>query len=277
MNTFANALFTLLFGWLRTLMQGIWSAVSAGTFSRFFTWLGDHWLWVAVLLCVACTVVDYFIWLIRWRPYLVWRSKMSRLVHRLKGGRLDSERRFSQGYKDAVPLDIPQDAPPPQEEEWIPEYRPEPAWQPQQDMYAPVQPTVQPVQEALPPQEEYAFPQTPAAQPPLPEQPVVQRRYFPRTTEYQVPPVYIPSPGDAAFRTDMPAARRKRRSDKYDRQRLSWHERLIGASDEEERMLDGLPPAVDREQAFHEPVYPAGQSAPYSSWQKPDSANRTNG
>ena len=52
MNAFANALFTFLFSWMRTVVQGVWSAVASGRFARFFTWLGDSWLWVALFLCL---------------------------------------------------------------------------------------------------------------------------------------------------------------------------------------------------------------------------------
>ena len=44
-------------------------------------------------------------------------------------------------------------------------------------------------------------------------------------------------------------------------------------------MLDGLPPAVDREQAFHEPVYPrpAGGDGGYYGWQRGPYPQQANG
>ena len=35
-------------------------------------------------------------------------------------------------------------------------------------------------------------------------------------------------------------------------------------------MLDGLPPVVDREQAFHEPVYPNRKASTFRSWTRPE-------
>ena len=85
MNTFANSLFTVLFGWARGLIQQVWNAAVSGRFSGFFTWLGDHWVWVVLGLILGCTVMDYLIWMIRWRPYLVWRTKMRRFLRVLRG------------------------------------------------------------------------------------------------------------------------------------------------------------------------------------------------
>ena len=48
MNSFANSLFSLLFGWARTLIQHIWTAAISGRYGGFFTWLGDHWVWLAL-------------------------------------------------------------------------------------------------------------------------------------------------------------------------------------------------------------------------------------
>lgn len=265
MNTFANSLFTLLFGWLRSLIQGIWAAAARGEFSRFFTWLGDHWLLVAVVLCLGCTVLDYLVWLVRWRPYLVWRTKLRGFVRRLRGEKVDSQRRFSQGYADAVPLDMPEaECPAP------PIY----TWEEQEADF------LQPQQQLSPQEEAYLPTEEPAASfsAPLPRQAESgpqPHRYFIQPEGYQPPPVYIPSRADGAFSSDMPAARRRRRSEKYDRRRASWHERLMASGQDEEAMLDGLPPAVAREDAFREPVYPQHGPQGYNAWQRPQ--NHTDG
>lgn len=262
MNTFANSLFTLLFGWLRSLIQGIWAAAARGEFSRFFTWLGDHWLFVVVVLCLGCTVLDYLVWLLRWRPYLVWRTKLRGLLRRLRGEKVDSQRKFSQGYAEAVPLDLPEEAPAPPAYDW----EQEAAFQ-QAEWQLPVQTPEPSLSEEIP-----GAPAIPSWDHAVDSAP--QHRYFAQPEGYQPPPVYVPSRTDSAFSSDMPAARRKRRSEKYDRRRTSWHERLMTASDEE-AMLDGLPPAVDREEAFREPVYPQRDPQDYDSWQRPQ--NHTNG
>lgn len=250
MNNFANTIFTVLFGWVRSLVGGIWNAVVHGELSRFFIWLGDHWLAVLVFLCLCCTVLDYLVWLLRWRPHLVWRTKFRRLLSRLRG----QDAAFSQGYEEGVALEL-DDEPP----------APAPGWAEAQEWQ---QPRPQP-QEETPPiwqQEENL--------PPPQEQMSYSRRYFPQPESYEPPPVYTPSRRDGGYASDMPAARRKRRSEKYEHRKKPW-ERLSVEREDEEAMLDGLPPAVDREQAFHEPVYPNRERQPYTAWQKPD--QHTNG
>lgn len=250
MNTFSNSLFTFLFGWARSLIEGIWNAAAEGKYSAFFVWLGDHWLLVVILLCLLCTAADFLVWMIRWRPYLVWRTKLRRLMRRLRGEKVDSQRRFSQGYEDAVPLDLnPAEA---EETAWQPEYEaaPEQAWQAENPAYA----DYDAAQEPLP--EEYM--PIPPAQEDLPPQ--------------EAPPVYPemqPETPETISDPDDAAPRRRRRREQREKFRFSWHERLLATDDEDEGMLDGLPPVVDKQQAFHEPVYPAQQGV-YTGWRRPN-------
>lgn len=236
MNTFANSLFALLFGWARSLIQGIWNAAADGKLSGFFTWLGDHWMLVAAVLCLGCTAIDFLVWMIRWRPYLLWRTKWRRFRRLLRGEKVDSQRRFSQGYQEGVDLHLP-DLPP--------------------------------VYEG--PEEYGEMPESPAPVPAYAPSPLAE----PLPEEFLSPTV-APAPSYDPYRpAESPAAMRRRRSDKHAPRRVSWHERLTASQDEDEGMIDGLPPAVSREEAFHEPVYPADQGV-YTGWKRPHT-NQTNG
>lgn len=259
MNSFANSTFTLLFGWARSLIQRVWTSAVTGQYSGFFTWLGDHWLWVVLFLCLGCTAMDFLIWLIRWRPYLVWRTRMRQWGRWLRGQRVrtdkTSRRQFERGYRDGVTLDLPQQEEPAQpREEWMPgeEWRQPAAWQPEE-----------PATDAQEP--ETVLPDDAALQ----AQDSVRRRRFAPTADYELPPVEPAGWANSAYSTDLPAARRKRRSDKYDKNRASWREKLVRNRDDDEGMLDGLPPAVDRQQAFHEPVYPNQANPDGDAWQRP--------
>ena len=120
MNSFANSVFTALFGWARSLIQNLWTAATSGGLSGFFTWLGDHWLMAALILAIVGTVIDLVIWLIRWRPYLAWRTRLRRIFHKA-GAQTVGERRFDKGYQGGIALDMPvQEAPDEQaeQEEW---------------------------------------------------------------------------------------------------------------------------------------------------------------
>ena len=251
MNTFAHSLFTLLFGWARGLIRQVWNAALSGRFSAFFTWLGDHWLWVALGLVLGCTVMDYLIWLIRWRPYLLWRAFFRRAFRFF---RLNS-RQFEKGYESSVGIQVtPEKEKEPQEEVWTEE-----AWAPPEPPPAEA-PAVEPAFS-------FSAEQEPRA------------RQFTPPLSYEAPPLYASARQvTSSFTAEMPVARRRRRSEKYERRRQEWRDRLINGDVRDYEMLDGLPPAVDRQQAFHEPVYPrqnTGGEDPYSAWQRPEDGGGT--
>ena len=254
MNTFANSLFSVLFGWARGLIRRLWDDAVAGQFSGFFIWLGDHWLWVALGLILGCTAMYYLIWLIRWRPYLLWRAFFRRVSRFFHG----ENRQFKQGYQNSAGIqaapDREQDA---QEEIW-----PEEAWdQPQ------------------PPAEEYHVPE-PFFSDTKEKEP--RARQFTPPQAYEAPPLFASARQlTGSFSAEMPVARRRRRSEKYERRRQEWRDRLINGDAQDYEMLDGLPPVVDRQQAFHEPVYPrknTGGDDVYAAWQRPaGGSGNTNG
>lgn len=108
MNAFADSLFSICFGWLRSLVQNLWAGIVGGDFSSFFAWLGDNWLWLTVFLVLLATALDLIIWMIRWRPYLVWRTKWRRFVRWLRHEKAAEEAQaFSQGYQDGPDLGFP--------------------------------------------------------------------------------------------------------------------------------------------------------------------------
>ncbi|MBR6186418.1 MAG: hypothetical protein IKQ41_09180 [Clostridia bacterium] len=267
MNTFANSLFSLLFGWAKNLIRRVWTGASTGAYGGFFTWLGDHWMWVVLLLCIAGTLLDFTVWMIRWRPYLVWRTNIRKLKRRLHLGNIENSRNFKRGYAGGIELDMlpPQETQPARWEEGdgaaafdaYPPQPPEPVYQ----QPAALAPSMGPVGETpVYAQDEAVFQENESRQ-----------RQFTPAQSYEAPPMFPSTRYNAAFATDLPAARRKRRSDKYERKKPVWADKLIGG-DEEDGLLDGLPPAVDRQQAFHEPVYPVKPqpSAPYAAWQRPE-------
>ena len=233
MNAFANALFTFLFSWMRAVVQGVWSAVASGRFARFFTWLGDSWLWVALFLCLLCTAMDYLIWLIRWRPYWVWKTKWRQFKRRLRGG----NRRFDRGYDTGVGLELPPEPP-----------RAEPSAWAEQAAFQQAQPLPAPPRYDAPPERESAY--SAAGLP----------------AEAWTPPAVSAAPENAA-------PYRRRRSEKHAR-RFHWTERFAAREEDDQAMLDGLPPAVDREQAFHAPVYPQRPPQQKSGWYPPANKRR---
>lgn len=105
MNAFANTLFSLLLSWVKGLVQSVWGMFSGGA-DGFFVWLGDHWLGLVVFICLLGAAADLMVWLLRWRPDLVWRTKVRRFRARLGGQEMDNrdQQDFYRGYEEAVDM-----------------------------------------------------------------------------------------------------------------------------------------------------------------------------
>lgn len=269
MNTFANWLFSMLLGWTGTFANGIWNTVmnESGGFSDFFS---RFWLPVVVILIIAGTVLDFAVWLIRWRPYLVWRSWLAshrrRREVRAAAQTLDSaqmDERTMSTIADWV--QTPQDQSPvygmdfdggqawssqtyqqpePVNEGWEaqPQWaaQPEPELPPEQPVYFSVGPM--PAGEAPPDQ---AFYEVPKAAFGSTEEGWVQ----PGSMEVEAQPEPVPQP-----RRRRSQRQRERAAGRF----LSGLRDRLAQQDAEETMLDGLPAPIRQEDAFHEAVYPQG-------------------
>ena len=80
MGGIADSLFTLLMGWVRALVSGIWALFSADH-TTILEFLGKHWLSIAGVLIAAGLVIDWLVWLVRWQPYHLWARRVRRLLH----------------------------------------------------------------------------------------------------------------------------------------------------------------------------------------------------
>lgn len=85
MGSFADTILSGLFSWLQALINWAWALIDQGG-SAFGAWLLRNWLPLTLLLIIAGLVADWIIWMIRWRPYHVWGTRLRRLS-RLLGRR----------------------------------------------------------------------------------------------------------------------------------------------------------------------------------------------
>jgi len=76
-----------LFSWLRSLASIVWSMINSEQTGSGVTWLSENWWILIACIAAAGIIIDYLVWLIRWRPYYVWRSTIRRYAHRLKNGK----------------------------------------------------------------------------------------------------------------------------------------------------------------------------------------------
>ena len=78
MGSFANTLFTILLGWLRGAVSAVWTAFTSEQGNTFLTWIGNHWIPIALILCVIGLAADLCVYLLRWKPFVVWKSFLFR-------------------------------------------------------------------------------------------------------------------------------------------------------------------------------------------------------
>ncbi|MCH5286297.1 MAG: hypothetical protein J1E43_02655 [Christensenellaceae bacterium] len=79
MGNFANTLFSSLLGWLRSAAAWLWSFLNDPESGGFIVWMADNWLPLIILLCAACMLIDFLVYLLRWQPYKVWASFFRRV------------------------------------------------------------------------------------------------------------------------------------------------------------------------------------------------------
>ena len=77
MGSFANSLFTILLGWLQSVVSAVWLALTSEKDNTFLVWIGNHWILIAGILCITGMVVDLCVYFARWKPYRVWKSFVS--------------------------------------------------------------------------------------------------------------------------------------------------------------------------------------------------------
>lgn len=288
MNIIADRLFALLLGWTGSLFNGLWNLITneAGAFAGF---LRNFWLPMILILLLFGTVVDYVIWLIRWRPYYVWSSWLRRVIGKR---RLHQTKSYMEDL-DHSPLDLPEyqgvaEGQPGVYDEPIyfdfqaPYMEEEPfedggeAWQPmnlQEEAYQPELPV-----EDVPPAFVPSLPwenvrEVPIATFPQPEEEVVPEGFIPYEPPLQdtLPPMPV---FEEPYHPDDLALAEAQQAEKPGEEQLSLRRRRVDArrrragnvlktirqtifdDPDAEEAAASLEPPVNPEAAFHKPYYP---------------------
>ena len=232
MNAFADILLSLLLGWMKGLTQLLWSFFADGGSGGFLPWLGDHWLTLVVILCIAGVAADIAAW--------VQRRRLAKKAGRAGDGRHASESESTWGFEQPFGDSLDMKGLAGQEE-----YEPR-----AEEADMPVFPHVErkPVRENA---EKTFFPVRSAWEP-RPEPDYAEEGAVPEpVAEPYIPAENRPASGETETR--------RRRRDKHEGQRRRLFSRvppLIQSDEQEDGMLDGLPPMIDKNEAFHKPVYP---------------------
>ena len=305
MGSFANSLFTLMLGWLQSAASALWSALTNEGKGSFFQWIGRSWPVIVVILCVIGLAVDLGVYLLRWRPFKVWKSFFARMRHSKKikneyddeegeSGfdyeqdeydpeplppmnphyRRGHERGMRQEYYESAPLS-PRELRNRQEADLN-------RWQedePEEEAYIPdEQPVITNAGYSVPADSPYRRP----AEPPFQQQPPARQntdsnrrspeegyaeqapvslnyntyQHAPepdyRAYQEQMPPMNVPPQYDMP--PEIPEARTMQRKRK---RRLNVGE-LFSDREDDVFEFDAPQDLIDRNQAYHKPVYPRG-------------------
>ena len=52
MGSFANSVFSVLLGWIRTAVNEFWNILSSGEGGGMLAWIGENWKALTLILCL---------------------------------------------------------------------------------------------------------------------------------------------------------------------------------------------------------------------------------
>lgn len=135
MNSIVNTLLSVLLGWIRTLINNVWTLLRSEDGSALFRFLQEHWLAIVIAVCAVCVLVDLAVYFFRWRPDYIWATRLRRIRRR-------REQRKAKHSRRAEPQEAPYE---PSGREMPPAADPYAAYAPPQSAVPPAY--QQPVQE----------------------------------------------------------------------------------------------------------------------------------
>jgi len=115
MNGFANAILSLLLGWLRSVFNAVWVVLGSDGGGDALRFLRENWQLVFLILCVGGFVVDRVIYWIRWRPDYVWaarRERRRRMSEEAEYETAQAPRTFDAYRQYPQSFSLPEDEPP---------------------------------------------------------------------------------------------------------------------------------------------------------------------
>ena len=121
MGTLADSLFNVLMSWVRALVNSIWALFTTDHMTL-LEFLGKNWVILVVIMLAAGLVMDWLVWLVRWKPYHLWARRVRRFLH-LPSPEEEEEEERKQRKKakrqPSAPVEEEQwDEP--EEEQWLP-------------------------------------------------------------------------------------------------------------------------------------------------------------
>ena len=84
MGGFAQICIKLMIGWLETAVSQVWKFFTRPDEGGLLAWIGQHWLAILIVLCVIGVLTDLIVYLFRWKPVEVWKSWLRRIRQQKK-------------------------------------------------------------------------------------------------------------------------------------------------------------------------------------------------
>lgn len=251
MGSFASSLFSVMLSWIRGAVSYGWQAVSTEQGGSLIQWLAQHWLSLAIILCLIGMVTDTVVHLFRWQPYKVWASFFRRITGQVE------EETFATDRPRARLI----------HRHWV---------------YADGTARTEAVeQDELPPEEAHPWQDVAPTLPRYDLDDAAYRQQFARPQEQAVPTAGLedyPQPNVASPQEEIeePVEAERRQTMPRPKRRLSREstraafQQLFVNHDEDELDLRYKPaqPAVDKAQAYNKPYYPP-------QWKPPAEAGDT--
>ena len=247
MGSFANTLFRVMLGWLQGIVSAVWSAFTSEKGGSLLTWIGKYWIPIAAVLCIIGLVSDLGIYIVRWKPYKVWKSFFFRNKEEEEPvperRRLENERPVRRReYAAPVQRESVQKTPEIPDPESEEAYRAADfsRWEPEA------------------PKEEKAY-QAPRES--VPVTVTAAGYHVPADSPYRRPQQPVPAPA-AELRTETtPAGKQEVENEQpllYRRRRRINVSELFSDPEEELHPFEAPQNVINSQKAYHEPVYPRG-------------------
>ena len=121
MGTLADSLFNVLMSWVRALVNSIWALFTTDHMTL-LEFLGKNWVILVVIMLAAGLVIDWLVWLIRWKPYHLWARRVRRFLHLPSPEEEEEEERKQRKKAKRQPSAPVEEAQwdEPEEEQWLP-------------------------------------------------------------------------------------------------------------------------------------------------------------
>ena len=121
MGTLADSLFNVLMSWVRALVNSIWALFTTDHMTL-LEFLGKNWVMLVVIMLAAGLVMDWLVWLVRWKPYHLWARRVRRFLHLPSPEEEEEEERKQRKKAKRQPSAPAEEAQwdEPEEEQWLP-------------------------------------------------------------------------------------------------------------------------------------------------------------